>query len=199
MGAGSSFWFQGSYTQGALSYIGLGSYGQANTFYRFDGNTVGAAWGLDGIFNGQSGVELTSGASVGGGLEHYWTNDFSSTVFSNFSYIDYSGTAKNWFCSSPLGPIRTAAGGIPTFVTGAVPGCDPSFSLLQVGVRTNWNPYPNLDVGLQLAYQRLNTAFDARTVRLSFFGAAGLPVGLFPPTDEDIWSATVRIQRNFWP
>jgi hypothetical protein len=57
---------------------------------------------------------------------------------------------------------------------------------------TQWNPVPQLDIGLEVLYSQRNTAFK---------GAAFVPAsGSRPPVtvidDQGVWSAMVRWQRN---
>jgi hypothetical protein len=82
-------------------------------------------------------------------------------------------------------------------ITALLPGnsCSPDYSFFEVGSRTQWNPVPQLDIGLEVLYTKSNTAFK---------GAAIVPAnasrpGVFVIDDQDVWSAMVRWQRNFYP
>ena len=61
----------------------------------------------------------------------------------------------------------------PNFATGPVIGCNPDFNQASIGTRTIWNPVPNLDIGLEVVYTRLETKHDPNTVLLNFPGAGG--------------------------
>ena len=68
-------------------------------------------------------------------------------------------------------------------------------SFWEAGTRTQWNPVPQLDVGLEVLYSQRNTAFK---------GAAIVPANLSRPAvfaldDQNVWSAMFRWQRNFYP
>jgi hypothetical protein len=73
--------------------------------------------------------------------------------------------------------------------------CNPNFSFAQVGSRTQWTPAPGLDIGLDVFYTRLYTAYKGPGVYP--------PVSPRPTTttidDQNIWSAIFRVQRNFYP
>jgi hypothetical protein len=58
---------------------------------------------------------------------------------------------------------------------------------------------PNLDIGLEVMYTKLEQKHDANLVALNFAGAGGRAVGLYQPADQDVFSGIFRIQRNFWP
>jgi hypothetical protein len=201
---------EGVYTQGALSYAGLSlnhSYGQ---FWRFGGGSAGAGWGLDGIFANMvgpaapaggganpSGIYLTGAWSVSAAYEHVWNRTVRSSLFGVFSAVSYPGQARTIFCSSPVGPVRTAAGATLDFASGAVAGCNPDFRIWGAGARTIWNPLANIEVGFEVMYSRLDQNMDAATTRLFYEGSNGRVAGLYVPADQGVWSGLLRLQYNF--
>lgn len=58
----------------------------------------------------------------------------------------------------------------PGFQAGTVSNCNPNFSFGQLGTRTFWNPVPDINIGLDIVWTHLNTAFQ---------GTAGI-VGVAP-------------------
>jgi len=73
--------------------------------------------------------------------------------------------------------------------------CSPDWDFWELGSRTQWNPVPQLDIGLEVLYSQRNTAFK---------GAAIVPASCSRPPvfvidDQNVWSAMVRWQRNFYP
>ncbi len=64
--------------------------------------------------------------------------------------------------------------------------------------RTMWNPVANLDVGLEVAYTKINTAFGGAALHCPP-AAPNLSAGTYAIQDQDVWTATVRVQRSFWP
>ena len=73
----------------------------------------------------------------------------------------------------------------------------------QVGSRTIWNPVTNLDIGLEVMYTKIETAFaggDQLRGRVLRPGGARLAFrSVQAIQDNDVWSGILRIQRNFWP
>ena len=61
-----------------------------------------------------------------------------------------------------------------------------------------WNPVANLDVGVEVAYTKVNTAFEGTAVS-SGNTNQGLAPGVYNINDIGVWSATLRVQRSFWP
>jgi hypothetical protein len=209
-GTGDRLWANIVYTQGALAYTGLSQFGSFGTFSRFNGGSVGAGWALDGVFANTvgpagaglsaSGIQLTKAWSVGAAFEHHWNPSLRSSVFGVITSVMYPGDlnsgAKAIFCSSPVGPVRTAAGTAPNFATGAVAGCNPDFMVWGVGTRTVWNPVKNLDLGAEIMYSRLDQNMGAG-VLLNFVGAGGTPAGNYTPQNQSIWSGLLRAQWHF--
>jgi hypothetical protein len=128
-----------------------------------------------------------------------------SDLWGSYTAANYNDTATAIFCSSPVGPVRTFAGATPNFATGAVLGCNPDFNVWAIGTRTIWNPVPNLDIGVEVVYTKLEQKMEAanpiagRGVLLNFAGAGGRAAGLYNVGSEDVWSGIMRWQRNFWP
>jgi hypothetical protein len=209
---GDQFWVEGVYSVGAVSYTGFNTAsGQIQTVGRFNGGNAAPGWALDAIFgnlsagaglNG-SGLELTTAWALGAGIQHYWTPALRSSVFGTYTAVDYNAAATAMFCSGTNTPVRNANGvANPAFtnVAGAgIAGCNPDFNYWAVGTRTIWNPVPNLDIGVEIVYSKIETNFDPNTTRLNFAGGGGRAAGLYTPSSEEVWSGVFRVQRNFWP
>jgi hypothetical protein len=77
-----------------------------------------------------------------------------------------------------------------------VSNCSPDNSWWTVGTRTQWNPHPDLDIGVEVMWDHLNTAF-AGTATLAANGAR--TGGVYTIENQDVLSVLFRIQRNFLP
>jgi hypothetical protein len=200
---GDKFWVEASFAQGAGSYVGINGslVGQTNNWMRFNGRNVAAAWGIDSVFGnlpaagGQTGQQLTNFWSIAAAFEHYWTPALRTDVFGSFTAADFNGTATTLFCQSPVSPIKNLAGG--TLTSNA--GCDPDYNLINVGVRTIWNPAAQFDIGVEVMYSRVETKYDPNVVALNYAGGGGRAPGLYAPSSENVFSGILRFQRNFWP
>src|SRR6185295_15043580 len=99
-------------------------------------------------------------------------------------------------------PVRNLVGANPVAFNNVagLAGCNPDFRLWAVGTRTVWNPVPNLDIGVEIVYAKLETNFDPATTRLNYTATGGgRASGLYVPSNEEVWSGVFRVQRNFWP
>ena len=66
-----------------------------------------------------------------------------------------------------------------------------------MGSRTQFNPAPLMDIGLDVIYTRLNTAFKGTSAGLFPANAPRPAVNVLD--DQSVLSAIVRWQRNFYP
>ena len=191
------------YSQGAVGYCSI----MNNGMQLYNASTsVGVGWATDGVFGIGSPIELTRAWGAVAYYQHIWTSQWRTSLYGGYVAIDYNAAATDLINGSLSAAGRAAcASGLPappaligsfTQVTpGAGSSCNPDFSFWEIGTRTQWNPVPQLDVGLDVAYQRLNTAFKGAG---SYASNAPRPlVPLFD--DQGVWSAYFRWQRNFYP
>ena len=125
-----------------------------------------------------------------------WTPALRTSAYGGFSAVSYNANATTLICGvgSGIGKAAGAAGGFTPV------NCSPDFSFFQVGSRTIWNPVPNLDLGVEIMYNRVQTAFAGNVTTAA---GAALPAYPAPTTfaaaDTGVFSAVFRAQRNFWP
>jgi hypothetical protein len=60
-----------------------------------------------------------------------------------------------------------------------------------------WNPVPDLDVGFDVVWWHLNTAFGGGIANIAAPGLGAKPPGAYTISDKDAVSAIFRVQRNF--
>jgi len=177
---------QATYSQGAAGYV-TRSTGPFQLYG--SGNSAAFGWITDGVFVSGSSIQLTTVWGVNGFYQHFWNPKWRTSLYGGYVEVDYGATATAMMCP--------AGGGVSAAVkmTG-VSHCSPDFSWWQVGSRTQWNPHPDLDIGVDVVLSHLNTAF-AGTATLAANGAR--PGGVYRIEDQDVLSVLFRIQRNFLP
>jgi hypothetical protein len=191
---GDTFGMQVGYSEGAAGYItrATGAWQMYSS-----GNNAGFGWVTDGIYNGSvfagtaTDVELTTVWGINGYAQHLWSPKWRTSLYGGYIEVDYNSNAKAIVC-----PGGAAAPGIAGVSLGAVTNCNPDFSWWQVGSRTQWNPHPDLDIGVDVLWTHLNTAYKG-TATLAANGAR--PAGVYAIDDQDILQVMFRIQRNFLP
>jgi hypothetical protein len=224
--AGDKWWVEGAYGMGTPCYVGFCQDGVNGTFTRFDGHNVAAGWGLDGVFANAVGATVGIGApnftgivlptnwTITSAVEHYWTPAIRTSLFGSITSWDPGATGNAIMCSSPNSPVRAGPAGNTTtsgnfipagaatgynVTQGAFSGCNFAFSVWGIGSRTVWNPVKNLDVGVEVIYSQINQNMDPSKVAFNFGGGGNRAAGLYAPSNEGVYSAMFRVQRNFWP
>ena len=97
---GSRFGFYANYGVGAMAY-GAGALLSSPGLFG-SGNQV--AWGAmtDAVYINGSSLQQTTAWTVGGGMEYFWTRNFSSTIYGTYTQLSYNSTVVNnrWFCAT---------------------------------------------------------------------------------------------------
>jgi hypothetical protein len=187
--------------------VGAAGYAQnAGNWQIYNASTsVGAAWLSDGVFGPGTEIELTKVWSINAGYQHIWNAKWRTAWYGGYVDVQYNDTAVGYLNSAlPAGSVctRTVGVGAGSFtVAGSVmtPGagnsCSPNYSYYQIGTRTQWNPVAQLDIGLDVFYTHLNTAYKGP---VAYGPNAPRPVVTLMD-DQNVWSALFRWQRNFYP
>jgi Porin subfamily len=187
-----------TYAEGATTYVWNvpGSFNaRSNGANLFQDGGVSAGWLNDAYYcdsqvNPTCGgnLELPKAWNIQAGFQHYWTNSLRSSIWGSYSSYEANSNAVD---------TRVCA------LRGFGAGC-ADFKAWQVGSRTIWNPVTNLDIGLEVMYTKIETAFSGGTTNCGGAGCvpmanpAGIP-SVVAVQDNDVWSGVLRIQRNFWP
>ena len=174
-----------AYSKGAVGFVAYGN--SASNFIHKQGVAFGAD--VDGVFATGTGIELTEAWGGTLAFEHYWTPSLRTSFVGAYLNVSYTDAAKAMMAATGAGTC-TASG----FT--AVTNCNPDYSLWRVSSRTMWNPVRNLDVGVEVAYSQLDTAFGGTA---NVAGANGLAAGNYAIENQGYWTAAFRVQRNFWP
>jgi hypothetical protein len=147
-----------------------------------DEGTVAVGWVDDAYFSGAAGsqLELSKAWSLAAGFQHYWTPSLRTSVYTQYAnYEANSASVDQLVCVA----------------RGFAAGC-ADWSGWQIGSRTLWNPVANLDVGVDIMYTKVDTAFAGGVVAVAPNGGTAYNQTV---ADGDVWSAIFRVQRNFWP
>jgi len=205
---GDSFGASFVYSKGAARYATKGG-----SWQMYGQGSVGVGWLSDGIFDGTiattniNSIELTEAWSVNAAYEHVWSPHWRTSVYGGYTEVNYNSAATEIINRHLPGAAGTTPCGVP--VAGAVwppvnvpvggggNSCSPDYSYFQVGSRTQWNPVLGLDIGLDVFYTHLNTAYKG--VANNLYPATGARPAVNELDDQNVWSAIVRWQRSFYP
>jgi hypothetical protein len=196
-----------SFSEGAVGYTARGL-GATRLWHHGDSNgglvsSYGVGFAADSVFRNPGAVagyagqlELTRAFGATAFVEHFWTPQFRTSLYGGVTYIEYNDVAKSLIC--PAGPGPFAIPVIPVGTSGlGVTNCDPDHHIWAIGSRTQWNPHPYLDIGVDVAYAKLNTAFEGPGVTTAAQGAN--PAQLVNIEDQDVLVVMGRVQYNFIP
>jgi hypothetical protein len=210
LAAGAKFNLPGSdmigfnvcYTEGAAGFCT----NQGGFQLYENSNRVGLAWIADGVFANGTDIELTRVWSALAAYEHIWNPKWRTAWGGGYVNVDYNDAATNFIVARlpaagarNCGAVPAAGGGITAFTPGVGNSCSPDYSFWEAYTRTQWNPVPQLDIGLQVMYTHHNTAFKGPAAFVANGSRPAIPVvdGLID--DQNVWSAMFRWQRNFYP
>src|SRR5689334_15972283 len=187
-GPGDHFGGYFNYGQGASAYAGGSNLNSPGLFGA--GNTVAVGVISDAVFVNGGQFELTTAWTMGGGYEHFWIPNFSTTVYGTYTQIRYDDAVINsrLFC---------AGGGATTqnlIFTAA--NCDPGFNFWTVGTHTDWYPVADFRLAVDVIYVRVESAFEGQTISLAKAQGAR-PTGLYTAKDQGILAVVFRAQRAF--
>jgi len=180
---------QGTYCEGAVRYCANANVNSANSqsagtatsgfgVILRRGGEVSIGYANDAYFGTNGNLELSKAWSLAGGFQHYWTPALRSSVYTQYLNYEANSTTFNAACVT----------------AGLQSGCG-DWNGYQIGTRTAWTPVANLEIGVDLMYTKVDTAFKGGTVnQVVNNGTVSTPIG-----DNDVWSAIFRVQRNFWP
>jgi hypothetical protein len=200
--------FQANYCHGAYAYCDIAGLYTQNWMYG-RANTVAMGYAFDGIFNNGGQVQLTDSFSYAVGYQHYWNQQWRTSLVGGQDYNMFNGNATSQLCGTAPGsqPVGAAGGaglyGSIAATTGVVGGqalhfnCSPNWSQSSVSTRTAWNPHPFLEIGLDLIWFHQHTANSGSVVSLGPQGAR--PAGVYTFNDQDGYAMVLRFQKNILP
>jgi hypothetical protein len=222
---GDQFGMQAVYTVGAAGYATRAT----GPFQIYNSNTsLGVGWVSDAVFDNitprcpvagtcPSSLQLTEVWGINGFYQHFWNPTWRTSLYGGYEHVGYNTLATDLLNQHlPSPPAGGLACGVPVegivqpplgVGSGIGNSCSPNFSWWQVGSRTQWNPHPDLDIGIDVTWNHLNTAYKGlgNPTALGVVNGVAIPSNGARPTaiatleDQDVVSVFFRIQRNFLP
>jgi hypothetical protein len=221
--AGDTFAFQVNYAQGATRYVSNVQNGGGANPAAFGGSySLGLGFAQDAIlrdniFGVQNGsLELTTAWGAVAAFEHFWTPALRTSAYGGFIQFDYNSDATTYICNNLNLGAATPGAIRPVNINGVFNQgtCTPDFGLWYVGSRTQWNIRPDFYMGVDVLYQRLDTAFAGLADYAALTGtprpsggtnlvgtpAVATAVGpRYTIEDQDALSITFRVHRDILP
>jgi hypothetical protein len=195
IGQGDYFQAQVNYTEGARKYV---DFSYNNMYSLFNGGSYGIGIGSDGVYagtnptNGTS-IELTTAWGVNAAYEHFWSKSWQTSVYGAYIATSYNATANALLCAGEN------AGGI--WVANSFSGtCDNNWQVWNIGTRTQWNVDSQTAMGVDIVYQKLQTANGGASANvLQSSSTTSQPTAVRTFSDQGAFMGQFRIHRNFYP
>ncbi len=186
---GSRVGFYGTAGVGATRYAGGSNLASPGLFG--SGNQV--AWGVvtDAVYANGTSLQQTTSWTVGAGFEYFWSRNFSSTIYGNYTEVSYNSTVvgQRWFCGGNGGVTQA-------IVLSSATACDPSFKYWTVGTHHDWFPWAGLRLAVDVMYTSIETAAEGATITLTAKQGAR-PSGAYVSRNQGITSVIFRAQRTW--
>jgi hypothetical protein len=193
IGRGDYFQSQVNYAEGASRYVIFTpnfNYGFAEGQNQAFGVFSDAVYGGTSPANGTD-LNLTTAWGFNAAYEHFWVPAWRTSVYGGYAQIKYGSQGNALLC------VAEANGTGSGITAAATPGCDNDWNMWWVGSRTQWNVTKDFYMGLDVLYQKLqsaNLAGGNLTVPVTIANTGATRV-----SDEDNWSFRFRVHRDFYP
>ena len=191
---GDQLFLQGAYTKGAMQYSGVTSppafdSQTASVTNRFTINQV------DAVMTGTgSRMELTEAWTVAASLLHYWSPEWRQAAFASYGQANYDPRLRNG-SYGPAGLTGTYGVGVNPFNSTLM-----SYEQFYGGSNLIWSPVRDLDIGVEVVYQRIwlpHGVADANKGGTAAIGGRTVGgTGAVTSSDDNVL-ARFRIQRDF--
>jgi hypothetical protein len=181
---GDQLWLQGAYGNGAAAYTGTFNPGGTDTVTsNLDGKF--AVTTVDAVVTGRGRLELTETWSVMGAFLHYWNPEWRSGVYAGYGQTNYDPRLRN----ANFGPAGgTGFVAAPPATLAATNATFRSFDTYYAAGNLIWSPVKDLDIGVEVVYQRYEIANGRVTAAEGRSATA---------TVSDNILARFRVQRDF--
>jgi hypothetical protein len=205
-GPGDSFKAEASFAHGAAKYVWGGTLDTigAGRFARTSGpmgGTMAFGYVLDGIYTGTNAangtnIQLSNAWEVSAFYEHYWSPQWRTSLFGNYSSISYGANADAALIANLSNPVLYPAG---HFVAAAgTNGGSMKFATAQVGTKTSWTPVKDLTFSGEFIYSRMMTNLTGTFVNTTAGAIPGAAAGTtYTLGSQNVYTGAVQVLRSF--
>jgi hypothetical protein len=222
-GARDDIKVEGTWSKGASKYVLGTSAADPSSFAIYKGTRFAMGVTTDAVYSGiscaattptptlgcngnpQTSLQLTTGWGFRGAFNHNWDPYWSTSLFGGIAGLSYNSTAKILWCNTYVViagvPIKgtgavTNDGGTGGVLNAAISGCDPGFTISEIGLVTRWTPVKNLTFSTEMLYAYLKTNMSG-TITGAPSSALPLANTTYTYGNNSTASLSLRVQRNF--
>ena len=107
-------------------------------------------------------------------------------------------TAQSYFAGAVCGAAGTGAVAQTQFsVSKTLNDCNPSYAYMELGSRTTWTPFPDLQISAQIMYNQVWSGFKGAATLLTAPAVGARPTGAYIFGDQHICTGYFRIARTY--
>ena len=200
LGKGDWLQAEANYAEGASMYnFTLSNFNYANR----SGNNMAFGVLSDAVYGGtptagnNTDLNLTSTWTIQAGYEHHWNDQWKTSVYGGYAEVNYNDQANAILCN--LEASGNGNGGVGTGAL-ATPGCDNDWNFWWVGSRTQWNVTSNFYLGVDVLYQKMNSADFVGGVMPAIVNATQTSTpAINTVSDRDNLAIDFRVHHDFYP
>jgi hypothetical protein len=176
------------YTVGAGRYLNYTS-GTNLAQFSSGGAPVGGqgsfGYGImsDGVYITNGSIDLTTAWGINASYDHRWSPTLKTSVYGTYAEVSYGATANANLCAAQLG-----------LVSGV---CNQDWQFWSIGSRTQWDVARNFYIGVDVMYQKIQSASGGSTWNITPGGPR--PAGTYAIADQEAWAVTFRAHRDILP
>jgi hypothetical protein len=199
-GSGDSVKIEASYGKGAVRYVfgGTTDTSGGGRYAKFDGNSLGFGYLLDGVFGTGGQIIQSSAWEVTAYYEHYWNPKWRTSLFGNYSHVSYgsSGDAMLFAAFGSGGRLGTSTSTGSSLAGTLNASGSFDLGLAQIGTRTAWMPVKDLTLAAEFLYSRMDQNLNG-TYTSTASGVSGKAASTYALKDQNLFNGSVQILRSF--
>ncbi len=198
---GDYFVTEANYTQGATKYLWNSNSDENDLLQR--GANQAYAVGSDCVYGGlgsnATSCQRTTAWEVDAAYEHYWTPQVHESFVVAYMNESYDQLANAMLCTAEgsAAGVAQGIGGAGSFAV-ARSGCNNNWNVWGGGSRVQWDITKSLYIGVEVVYANLHSATSSNGYLPANVIVAGSGA-TYQNSNENTWSASVRLHKDFLP
>ena len=198
---GDYFVTEANYTQGATKYLWNSNSDENDLLQR--GANQAYAVGSDCVYGGlgsnATSCQRTTAWEVDAAYEHYWTPQVHELFVVAYMNESYDQLANAMLCTAEgsAAGVAQGIGGAGSFAV-ARSGCNNNWNVWGGGSRVQWDITKSLYIGVEVVYANLHSATSSNGYLPANVIVAGSGA-TYQNSNENTWSASVRLHKDFLP
>ena len=158
--------------------------------------TCGYGLATDGVYSngslsptGNSGIDLTTVWSFNAAYDHRWSPALKTSIYGGYLGWSYNADANAQICAINAISGASVAAGL----------CNNNWKQWFIGSRTQWDVARGFYMGVDVLYNKLQSASSGSQAVFGFNPGAPRIAGTYNIADQSAWVFTFRVHRDIVP